>query len=507
MVGRFYSSSIIFGSDSIVNFDSTGNTSDLIIIKYDSTGNVLWAKSAGGMGMDNANSVDIDSSGNIYLVGDFASSTITFDTIILMNSNIIDTADIFLVKYDSNGNVLWAKSGCGTNYDYAQSVAVSSSGIIYITGNFFSSIITFGSTTLTNVGTNDIFIVKYDTNGTVLWAKSAGGLSYEEPYSVAIDISENAYITGGFRSKTVAFDSTNLTNADSTSNTYDIFVAKYNTSGNLEWAKRFGGTNWDEGNSIALDTLGNIYVAGIFSSFNLIFDSDTLTNAGYEDIFLVKYDINGKVFWAKSAGGADGGDWANSLSVDDSGNSYVTGVFQGDTLTLGTTSLVNADNIHNTHDVFLAKYNTNGNVIWATSAKGTDIDWASSVAHDAFGNIYVGGTFRSPTITFGINTLSNVGYGDIFLAKLDSSSIITEINYLNNSSNISIFPNPSSDYITVSIPDKATIEILNINGQIISSLYSDSRQTTFDLTDLNGGIYIVRVKTDKEIITKKFIKE
>jgi len=407
--------------------------------------------------------------------------------------------DIFLAKYDTSGNVLWAKSADGTGDDGASSVAVDASGNIYVVG-YFGDTLTFGSTTLTNAGHYDIFLVKYDTSGNMLWAKSAGGTGDDNAYSVTVDASGNSYVAGSFLSPTLTFGSTTLTNASSDG---DIFLAKYDASGNVLWAKSAGGTDGDVASSVAVDASGNTYVAGWFYSPTLTFGSTTLTNTNVweDDIFLAKYDANGNVLWAKSAGGTDD-DVASSVAVDASGNTYVAGWFYSPTITFGSSTLTNTNVWED--DIFLAKYDANGNVLWAKSAGGTDDDGASSVAVDASGNTYVAGWFLSPTITFGSTTLTYAGSGDIFLAKLSSN---TGINELSNSLNILVFPNPASDNLTIETLQKSEIEISNIQRQLIKTLATNAGKTNIDVSAFPSGMYFLEVKTGKGIEVRKFIKE
>ena len=497
VAGYYHSDTIIFGATILTNADSTGNTMNIFLAKYDANGNVLWAKSAGGIGYDLAYSVAVDDSGNAYVAGYFNSPTITFDSTTLTNAG---SSNIFLVKYDANGNVLWAKSAGGGS---ATSIAVDASGNIYVTGYFSNSTLIFGSTTLTNAGYDDIFLAKYDVNGNVLWAKSAGGSYRDDATSIAVDASGITYMAGWFGSPILTFGSTTLTNVDNTGNIADLFLAKYDAGGNVLWAKSAGGTSDDVATSIAVDESGNTYVAGYFQSSTITFDSTTLTIAGtytnYDDIFLAKYDANGNVLWAKSAGGSYRDD-ATSIAVDASGRTYVAGWFNSPTITFESTTLTNTGT-GGYYDLFLAKYDGNGNVLWAKSADGTNDDKASSVAVDTSGNTYVAGYFKSPNITLGSYTLTNAGYYDIFIAKSDSSTV-TGINELSNSLTTSVFPNPATNNLTIEIPQKATIEILNIEGQIIKSISADlpagkqgENHTTIDISGFASGMYFVKVKS------------
>jgi len=502
VAGAINSSSVTFGSTTLTNAGGY----DIFLVKYDAGGNVQWAKGAGGTGNDFANSVAVDASGNTYITGSFESPTVTFGSTVLTNAdNTGNSPDLFLVKYDANGTVLWAKCASGaTNFDEANSVAVDASGSVYIAGYFYGNSITFGAITLTNTdssGYSNTFLVKYDATGNALWAESSNGGSAT---SVTVDASGNTYLTGYFNSSTVTFGSTMLTN-DSVGSA-DIFLAKYNATGNVLWAKSAGGSDLDEANSVAVDVSGNAYIAGEFYSRTITFGYTNLTNADTTGStcasFLTKYDANGNILWAKSLEGTD--DEANSVAVDSSGNTYLVGWFYCDVLTVGSTTLTNMNAGY--ADIFLAKYDANGNVLWAKSAGETSNDFAISVAVNASGNTFIAGFFEASTITFGATTLTNAfaGHDDIFVAKTGNS---VGINELSNSLKSSVYPNPATCNITIEAPQQAVIEISNIQGQLIKTFATTGNKTIVDVSALQGGVYVVEVKTEKGIEVRKFIKE
>ncbi len=411
IAGCFYNSAITFGNITLANLGDW----DIFVAKYDSEGNILWAKSAGGAMMDRAPSITTDTSGNIYITGYFNSPTITFGNTTLINAGIYD---VHIAKYDSEGNVLWAKSAGGDNWDEGYSITADVSGNIYITGYFSSPTITFGNTVLTRVDGSDIFIVKYDSEGNVLWAKSAGGIEHDWSNWITTDVSGNVYITGGFASPTITFGSTILTNADNWGSD-DIFIAKYGSEGNVLWAKRAGGMDNEQGTSIVTDASGNINITGYFYSPTITFDTTTLVNAGGRDVFIATSTMFGQnineEWWAKSAGGSQD-DWAKSITTDAAGNKYVIGDFSSSTITFGETTLANAGN----SDMFIVKYASNGNVLWAKGAGGIDEDGCNGVSIDNSGNVYITGCFHSPTITFGNITLVNTDVSNMFVVKYDS---------------------------------------------------------------------------------------
>ena len=320
-------------------------------------------------------------------------------------SLIIILALCSIALFAQNVDWLWVKQAGGTDYDFGHSIAVDANGNNYVTGSFSGSS-TFGTTTLTSSGDKDIFVAKIDHNGNWLWANQAGGISYDYGRGIAVDDNGNSYITGEFE-ESATFGTTTLTSSGS----YDIFVAKLDSSGNWLWAKQAWGIGEDVGFSIAVDAKGNSYITGVFiESAN--FGTTTLTSSGDYDIFVAKLDINGNWLWAKQAGGTSD-DYGNGIAVDTNGNSYVTGYFS-ESATFGTTTLTSSGDI----DIFVAKLDSSGNWLWANQAGGTNCDYGHGIAVDDNGNSYIIGNFLE-SANFGITTLTSSGYYDIFVAKLD----------------------------------------------------------------------------------------
>jgi hypothetical protein len=246
--------------------------------------------------------------------------------------------------FAQNEDWIWANQAGGTSYDYGYGIAVDDNGNSYVTG-YFSSIATFGNTTLTSSSSEyaDIFVAKLDSSGNWLWAKKAGGTSWDHGYGIAVDAKGNSYVTGYFYGS-ATFGTTTLTSSGS----YDIFVAKMDSNGNWLWVKQAGGTNEDGGISIAINANGNSYITGVFEE-SATFGTTTLTSSGSQDIFVAKLDINGNWLWAKQAGGT-GYDDGCGIAVDANGNSYVTGYFYGNAI-FGTTTLTSSS----ASDIFVAK--------------------------------------------------------------------------------------------------------------------------------------------------------
>jgi len=257
-----------------------------------------WAKNAIATQYDQSSTVATDASGNVIVSGYFASDSIIFGPVTLQNAGP-GFDDMFIAKYDSSGNFIWAQSAGGSMDDKGFSVTTDASDNIYLTGYFYSPVITFGTYTFTNAGSvGDIFIVKYDPSGNILWATKEGGPGVEIPYSINVDATGNMVVVGRFSSLSITFGTYPLTQAGS----MDVFVVKYDAAGNVLWAKGAGGGSNDEAYSVDVDAAGNILVAGYFAT-TALFGTITLTSvSGQADAFLAKYDTSGNVLWAKKAG-------------------------------------------------------------------------------------------------------------------------------------------------------------------------------------------------------------
>lgn len=474
----------------------SNGSSDLYLVKYDPAGNVIWAKSAGGDDLDASNSVAVDKLGNVYLTGYFKSSSLTFGSTTLVNAGG-SIYDLFLVKYDAGGNVLWAESSGGTGDDRGYSIAVDDPGNIYLAGYFLSPTLTIGTTTLTNRGFSDIFIAKYTTDGDALWVDSPVGPGWEYTYGVAVDKSGNSFIAGKLNGNTLTFGPFVLTKVAN----HDMFIAKYSSSGQVLWAKNAGISGDNSSNFVAADISGNCYVAGRFGGNSISFGTVTLPNAGSGDVFLVKYDMTGNVLWARSAGGADD-DAATSVTTDQYGYSYTGGYFKSTSISIGGNVLINHGS--GTADMFDAVYGPDGNIIWAISAGGTGDDIANSVAVDGSRDSFLAGYIGSPTVVFGTTTLTSNGTTDMFVSKTDNVPVSVRDDRKTGNS-FSVFPNPVRDYLTINVPGMATFEILNMQGVVCKKLIT--AEPFIDIRDLPNGIYLIKATRDNKILTAKFIRE
>jgi len=487
--------------------DSTLSSSlgsrDIFIAKINSAGNFLWAVKAGGDNSDEGYGIATDDLGSCFVTGWFE-GTATFGDSTLSSS--IGSRDIFIAKINSAGEFLWAVQAGGIYTDQGFSIATDGSGNSIVTGRFEGTA-TFGDTSLiSSIGARDIFIAKYDGDGNFLWVVQAGGLDNDEGLSIVTDGSDNIIVTGRFGG-IANFGGTILTSAGSR----EIFIAKYNSDGDFLWAVRAGGIDFDEGKGISTDNSGNIIVTGWFTGDADFGDSTLSSVVGSRDIFVTKINSDGNFLWAIKAGGWDV-DEGKSITTDDSDNIIVTGRFE-ETATFGdTTNLTSAG----VRDIFVAKYNSDGDFLWVAQAGGVGLAEGFGIATDGSGNSFVTGRFEG-IATFGDSTLSSsLGSRDIFIAKLSPEvTRIEEELSLPQSFNLSQnYPNPfnPSTKIKFAVPKESNVNlsIYNVLGELVSKLVNEEKssgiyEVEWNAIELASGIYFYRLQAGSFVETKKMV--
>ncbi len=369
--------------------------------------NYEWAKREGQGAYDYGYGIANDKSGNIYLAGKYEMNAKFSGVTLPCQGN----HDIYVAKYSPSGSLTWIRTAGGVSGDYAHALACDGN-YVYITGEIegTGTIKFIGSSiTLAGKGSNDIMLAKYDLNGNLLWAKSAGSIYDDKPQGVACDNAGNVYVTGYFNNKAVFGGTTTITGFGG----YDMFLAKYDAAGNFLWVKKAGGTGRDEGKGVKCDAAGNVYVCGMFKgTANFSGQYFTAPN-GYWDMYLAKYAPDGTLLWVKTAGGNwDEVAWA--VTVDDSSKIFIAGEFNS-TIKFGGISLSTSGQA----DVFVACYDSSGGIIWAKKAGGPLIDRARGIGCDGQ-NVFITGQFGSNAV-FGSTTLHAVDNSDIFTAALNNS--------------------------------------------------------------------------------------
>ena len=309
------------------------------------------------------------------------------------------------------------------NSSVVAATAVDAAGNVYLAGSFRNTVV-MGSTTLTSLGEYDVFVAKFNpASNQFVWAQRAGGTNND--YATALAVSgTSVYVAGDFSSPTAGFALTTLSNS---TGFRDVFVAKLTdagSTGSFLWAQQAGGTRDDAATALAVSGT-HVYVAGYFCSSTAGFGATTLSNPTNStinptpDVFVAKLTDagpTGSFDWVQRAGGTNS-DEATALVVNGL-NVYVAGYFASTTAGFGSITLTNAGTMTGYSNVFVAKLTDAGSFVWVRQADGGG---ASALAMSGT-DLYVAGSFYSPTTSFGATTLTNAGANagtnDVFVAKL-----------------------------------------------------------------------------------------
>jgi hypothetical protein len=365
--------------------------------------------------------ITVDAAGNVYCLGYFTGNP-DFDpgpgTVILDGS----TGSAYIAKYTNEGNFVWATQLPSTALP--EDIAVDAAQNVYVTGQF---ILTQdfdpgpGVLSLTSLGQNDSYIVKLNAAGNFLWAKALSGTQGQIGTGIAVSQSGMVYTVGYFTGLT-DFDpgpgTVNLTSGI----LFDSYISALDADGNFAWVQRIAG-GFNQAYSIATNALGNIIIAGEFTGTK-DFDPGApvfnLTSAGGPDIYILKLDAAGGFLSAVSFGGP-GIEADESVTLDASGNIYVSGNFQV------TTDLDPGIGVLNftatgASDIFVLKLTPTGSLVWGKQLGGPTAETALDIITDAAGDVYTTGLYQN-TVDFDpgpgtYNLTSVVGNNDIFISKL-----------------------------------------------------------------------------------------
>lgn len=413
------------------SFTSNG-VGDIFVQKLDGNGSFIWARHVGGSNFDACYDIALDQQQHIYVIGEFM-ETVDFDpgpgTTSFTSSG---SRDAFVLKLDTNGDLLWARQFGSSGLDGTAAVEVDITGNVYVSG-VFRGTVDFdpgpGTANLSSNGGADIFLVKLSPEGDLIWAKQIGGPDDDFPGDLAADNAQNIYHSGIFES-TADLDPGAGTSNFTSNGIWDMFIQKFDTSGNLTWVKRVGGPSYETPYSMVVDGNGNVNITGSFfasADFDPNAGTTTLTSSGSSDIFVQQLDSNGDFSWAIQLGGTDA-DYAFGLDVDFQDNLYFTGFFEGSADFDPGSGIAGFASLGD-QDIFVEKLDNAGNFQWVKRMGSNDTDVGEDITTDALGNIYTTGYFQQ-FVDFdpgnGTGNLTSNGLYDAFIQKLTQQSFTTD---------------------------------------------------------------------------------
>lgn len=489
---------------------------DIYVQKLDMLGNLVWAFSIGGSSTDIVHDLYTDLAGNVYITGQFK-DTVDFDPGAgVTNLMALANDDIFFAKYNASGALVWAHRIGGTANDQGHGITADLSGNVYITG-YFKGIVDFDPganvANLTGNGIEDIFVAKYNSSGNYLWAHSAGGANTDMGQSIAVDYMGNVLVTGNFNGASVDFDPGPATVSLSTNGLSDIFVASYNDTGKLNWAKSIGSDSTDDGLGIITDLHRSVFVTGYFrdtADFDPGPNAANLMSAGDQDIYILKLDSAGSFSWVKQIGGI-GADAANAIDIDYVGAVYLTGYYTG-TVDFDPDPSVSTLPMHGNEDIFVGAYSNSGALVWAVSMGSSADDNGNAIIPNTIGEVFSTGFFKGicdfdPGVpTFNLTAISNQ---DGYVQKLTppEGAVKNTLAALDAAA----YPNPLHDRVVIQA-DKQYTEIkttlCDVTGRtLIARSYTDVKSFEVDMSGLADGIYFLHLQCPSGSRVMRLVKE
>lgn len=462
--------------------------------KFDSLGNNIWEKQIfSGGSNDGGYSIKCDSENNVYLTGSFR-DTIDFQNNILIAYGI---CDIFILKFNNDGEIMWAKNEGGNSWDWGYSLCLDTEDNLYVTG-YFHDEANFSGFTINAEYSNAIFIAKYTTEGQLVWIKHYGG---EEGFfansgnSIIADTNCNIYVTGRFGGN-VNFDNFNF-NSDGSR---DVFLMKMDSTGNINWVRAFGSqSDWDNAFSVALDLLGNVYVTADFYH-TITIDSLTITTSEDHPTLIAKFNNNGTIGWINfivNTGWSSSNNFNKEVVVNNPNNVYLYGTYEPN---------------DNNYDIFLTKYNETGNLLWHEIYSGLNNSFGNYITRGEGSKLFLIGDFIDSLFISDGNLYSD--FNSCYVVKINDLTydpIYTNINnpFIDNElDKIKIYPNPARNYVEIDYYDlhNHTLELFDLKGTRILTLKNNINPLRLNISSFNSGIYYIRFTSNDFIMTKKIVK-
>lgn len=466
------------GQSESSNGDVTGNSggADFWVGKITSTGAVQWSYLFGGSDDDYGKDIIQTSDGGYLAVG-FTRST-DGDVVGLHG---IGSYDVWVLKLSSSGSLLWSKCFGGSGDDEGVAIVKNSTGEYYIGGTTYS---TNGDVSGNHSNYSDFWVLKIDSTGNLLSQKCVGGTDSDEGICL-IATSDNGCMIAG---RTTSID------ADATGNhgNADMLITKLSSSFVVEWSNCYGGSETEECNSVVQLTDGSYAALGYTSTHNNGQVTGHHGSQGMDDFWLLKLSSTGSLVWQKCIGGS-GDDQANALVCTSDGGFALAGL----------TNSIDGDvsGLHGmffSPDIWVCKTDNNGNVQWQRCCGGSEQDESFNMFQETGGALVVSGF----TYSNDYDVTYNRGSADGWILKVTGGA--TGIEDTKKLSDVEIYPNPSSGVVYINSEDVLNIDIINIIGETVLSI-ENIYKNSIDLTNLERGMYIVRLSNKETFLEKKLV--
>lgn len=380
----------------------------------------------GGNGNDEALDLVSNGSGESFVTG-YLTNAANYGNI---SSNGNGMSDVFVAKHAPHGGVIWMKRFGGAGVDRGLAIAEAANGDVLVSGIFHGSIDFDGIILNANGGSQDVFIVRLDNNGTVQWAISEGGSDAENVYGISEDLNGNILITGQFKGNSVLGGSVFNSSIDPVSGlaSFDLFIAKYDPNGLNQWVKTGQAPYDDRGLDIDSDSQGNIYVSGEFSD-TLVYNSQTYPNTIMAAGFIMKTDPLGNELWFRTMGANQ--TLLYGLEVDPLNDDVVAvGEFRGQLAVFGTPQPVLVNDTY-FYKGLLIRISQAGDILWTSTISSENEVGFRDVIIDNQGSAYAAGLFKCSLTemadSLGSGIFYSAGYRDVLFTKVDNQGNVEYI--------------------------------------------------------------------------------
>ena len=476
---------------------NTSYTAEVFIQKLSPNGDFLWVKYISGISDETPLDIAIDSNDNVY-VGCILNGPIIFNPV---SENIVITEWTYekhLVKLNSSGGFVWAKN-YPTNFSL-NDIVIDSDDNILLCGSFFGSEYFApgdDESLVSSNGSNDIFLLKLDSDGNFLWVKTIGGSASDLTEFITTDSYGNIYIAGRFKD-TVDFDFSDTSeNFLVSSGGYDIFLQKLDNDGNFIWVEQFGALSDDFINAFTVDNEGeNIFVSASLEDVDLSSGEIISSPSGFGDDYVLQLDDNGDLQWSYQISGVNVN--PKSMTTDTDSNVYITGEF-GENVILDNESGEQLNSGSNNRTLFILELNKEGEFTWAKRVLGKNIN-STSITSNSQDSLYVTGSItRSADFDIDSNPGEFVIHideyaGDLhaFSLKLSSQEPIDNVSISENSiDELSVHPIAGGIHLE-NVKNPVSVRIYNLQGSVVATKRFSNPQS-WDLSHLPGGMYLYQL--------------